>query len=87
MSKESTKIGATIAAALIVGWITWVSKTLIDMKSEIAVLNFRVLKVARLPPPNLLGKEAPSLAFPILPIPNAWGLTPKEDSNALKPGP
>lgn len=78
MNKDLIKIIASLATA----WVVWVSATLFRHEAQIAVLNSRAPKVAR-KEPRLLD-DAPLLAFPRLPIPNAMGSNPQEPASALK---
>lgn len=90
MSKTETKIVVAVLTSLITAWIIWVSKTLVQHDDQIGVLRFAVLHVAAAKPtpgPSLgarIPRQPPSLAYPILPIPEAFGLKPKEDSYVPK---
>ncbi len=75
-----------ILPGLIVAWLTWVSNTLIKFGDRITRLEDGKPRIALVQPSPNPEKKAPSLAVPLLPIPNLVGsfLKLKESKDANK---
>jgi hypothetical protein len=81
---DASKIAAAFASALLLAWLTWVSVSLSTIKTDVALLRYKVFGVAIARPPSdgpsLYSpsevKPGPYLAIPLLPVPHFT--TPKE---------
>lgn len=55
------------AWSLLLGWLTWVSTAIIDLKKDVAVLRHEVLGVVAINKTPSLEHPRPILSFPLLP--------------------
>ncbi len=84
VTKSQSKLVDRIKEAVIIGWLGWVTTTLIDLKSTVAVLKYAKtgeIASVSIEPHH---KSEPSLALPILPIPKMFDSKPKELKDVKK---
>lgn len=83
MGRELKKVFAGIAATLLGSWIVWVSSSLANLNSHVAVLRFQAFGIASLKSQSepVDPTRSPLLAQPGFPV---WLWLPQEDPNARK---
>lgn len=63
-----------VSQAVLIAWLLWVSRTLIDLKTEVALLRYSVFKIAQVPRPKT-DSDTPedASAGMIFPVPHIKG--------------